>query len=140
LIRYFDASALAKRYFREPETDDVNRYLAEATSCTSRLSEVEVSSALARRVREGRLAAEQRAAALAGLRADLAWLHVVEIVPTLVAATHDLLSRHSLRAPDALHLASALALRERLQDDVEFVGYDERLQLAAANAGLPVRP
>ena len=59
-MHYFDASALAKRYVREIGSQSVRRLLAAGVAATSRLSEVEVASAIARRAREGVLSAEQR--------------------------------------------------------------------------------
>ena len=52
-MRYFDASALVKRYVRETGSTTVRRLLTLDAPVTSRLSEVEVASALVRRAREG---------------------------------------------------------------------------------------
>ena len=46
MTRYFDASALAKRYVRETGSTTVRRLLASGVAATSRLSEVEVASAI----------------------------------------------------------------------------------------------
>ena len=48
-MRYFDASALAKRYVREKGSLKVRRLLASDVPATSRLSAVEIASALMRR-------------------------------------------------------------------------------------------
>lgn len=53
LIDYFDASALAKRYVEEPESGRVRELLARSLVATSRITEIEIASALARRCREG---------------------------------------------------------------------------------------
>ena len=42
-MRFFDASALIKRYVREPHSAAVRRWLATGPAAISRLSEVEVS-------------------------------------------------------------------------------------------------
>src|SRR4029079_17700412 len=55
LIRYLDASALAKRYVEEPGSQLVRERMQDAILATSRLSEVEVTSALVRRWRQGDL-------------------------------------------------------------------------------------
>lgn len=140
MIRYFDASALAKRYVVEPDSAEVARLLRGASAATSRLSEVEIASALARRRREGALPPDAHDAALAMLRADFARLRVVELAPELVSTVHPLLARHPLRAGDALHLAAALALRDDPATVLEFVCYDDRLCRAARAEGLRVRP
>ena|SRR5687767_3462777 len=139
-MNYFDASALVKRYVREPGTPSVRLLLRQERAATSRLSEAEISSALCRRRREGALTARQYQRALDGLRVDLGRFEIVELVPAVVAAVHPLLARHSLRAGDALQLASALMLREALGDELTVVAYDERLHEAARLEGFRVRP
>ncbi len=54
-MRYFDASALVKRYLREKGSAEVRRLLASDTPATSRLSQVEVASALVTSCTRGRL-------------------------------------------------------------------------------------
>jgi hypothetical protein len=139
-MRFFDASALVKRYVRESGTPTVRRALRERQSAISRLSEAEISSALARRRREGSLSDRQHHRALDALRADLVRLEVVELSPTVVAGVHPLLERHPLRAADALQLASAMVLQEALGSALEVVTYDERLHTAAKAEGFRVRP
>jgi hypothetical protein len=45
-----------------------------------------------------------------------------------------------LRAGDVLQLAAAIALRESTGVEVEFVGFDDRLNTAARTEGFSVRP
>ena len=129
-----------KRYVVEQGTDQVERLLREEPAATCRLSEAEISAALARRCRAGELDDANRAAALGRLRADLARLQVVEIGPAVVSRVHALLDRHPLRAGDVLQLAAAIALREGAGVEVEFVGFDDRLNTAARTEGFSVRP
>lgn len=139
MIRYFDASALAKRYVRAEGTSDVNRWLRGAPAATCRLTEVEIASALARRMRGGTLSANARGKALAVFRTDLHRMNVVELVPAVIEGVHALFDRHALRAGDALHLSAALFLRSRL-GRTEFVVYDEKLAAAARAEKLIVLP
>lgn len=139
-MNLFDASALAKRYVREVGSSTVKRLLAQGGAAVSRLSEAEISSALARRRREGALTAAAYTRALRALRHDMEQLHVVELSPVVVAAVHPLLVRHALRAGDALQLACALALREALGSDVTLVVYDRRRHAAGRAEGFEVRP
>jgi hypothetical protein len=141
LIRYFDASALVKRYVDEPEGEEVERLLADALPATSRLSEVEIASALIRRWREGDLSAAERDRALAALAADLAVMNVVELAPEVSALAIRLLERHGLRAGDAVQLASSAYLQRKIGRTVEFLAFDRRLVEAAAREGLtPASP
>jgi hypothetical protein len=140
-IRYFDASALVKRYVDEPpaaEAERVRRLLGQGLPATSRFSQIEVASALARRCREGTLSAADRDRAAAALAADFAALNVVELSPEVTALAGRLLARHPLRAGDALQLASALLLARRASGRVEWVACDQRLAEAAVREGLRV--
>lgn len=139
-MHYFDASALVKRYVREAGTSSVRRWLKEQRCATSRLTEAEISSALCRRYRDGALSRAQYERALGALQADLERLEVVELSPRIFKAVHPLLERHTLRAGDALQLASALFLREALGSEVALVAYDDRLHAAALAEHFSVRP
>ena len=130
-MRYFDASALAKRYVGEKGSVRVRRLLASEVSATSRYSAVEIASALARRVREGAILAEDGQRAQTALGEDLTAMLVVELTPEIVARAQALLQRHSLRAGDAVQLASCLHLRDELEESMSLVTFDDRLSAAA---------
>ena len=132
-MHYVDASGLVKRYVREKGSAKVQRLLAAEAAATSRLSAVEIASAVARRVREGNLSGEDRERILAAVDRDMTAVLVVEITAAVLASAQLLLQRHPLRTGDAIQLASCLQLREHSEDDVTFVGFDDRL-LAAARA------
>ena len=139
-LRYFDASALVKRYLAEPGSERVRSLLSDGIVATSRLSEVEVASALARRCREGAFPADERDRALGALRRDISSFFVVELTPEIVARAVALLSRAALRAADALQLASCIELRHRLQVDCVFVCADTLLSAAARQEGVLTAP
>jgi predicted nucleic acid-binding protein len=138
MTRYFDASALAKRYVRERGSTWVRRLLAAGRAATSRLSEVEVASALVRRERDGALTRRQRDRGLATLKDDVTALVIVELTSDITAAAKALLLRHQLRAGDAIQLASVLYLCRELEVSVPLVAFDERLVSAARAEGLTV--
>jgi predicted nucleic acid-binding protein len=138
-MRYFDASALAKRYVREKGSPKVQRLLASDLPATSRLSAVEITSALMRRVREGTLSNEERDRLMAALDADMTAMLVVELTAAVVARAQLLLQRHPLRAGDAVQLASCLYLQKELEDRIDFVAFDDRLTAAARGEGLKIR-
>jgi hypothetical protein len=130
-MRYFDASALVKRYVREKGSVKVRRLLSSDVSATSRLSAVEITSALMRRSREGAFGDVERGRAFAALRRDMTALLVVELTPDIVTRAQVLLRRHTLRAGDAIQLASCLFLQETLGEEATLVAFDERLTAAA---------
>lgn len=135
-MRYFDASALVKRYVREKGSVKVRRLIASDTPATSRLSEVEVASVLERRSREGAFSPAERDRALAALTIDLQAIVVVELTPEISARARTLRQRHLLRASDAIQLASCLYLQEQLAEPIALVGFDDRLTTAARLEGL----
>jgi predicted nucleic acid-binding protein len=138
-VRFFDASALVKRYVREPETVRVRRLIRSGDVAVSRLSEVEVVSAFARLARERALSAQQRGRVVRAFIRDMAAWTVVEITPAVAQRARELLLRHALRAGDAIQLGAALVLQEGLGLALEeFVGHDARLCDAARAEGLAV--
>jgi predicted nucleic acid-binding protein len=129
-----------KRYVEEPGSEAVRALLAEGPPSAARFSEVEISSALARRCREGAFPAAERDRAITQLREDFRSLSLVETTAGVVGKGVSLLCRHRLRAADALQLAACLELREHLGLPVRFVAYDERLLGAARSEGLATAP
>lgn len=138
-MRYFDASALAKWYIEEPETAVIKRLL-DAPGATSRLSGVEVPSAIIRRAREARTPSVTRDRALDALSRGMEDLLIVELTPEVVSAANGMLTRNTLRAADAIHLASCVSLSYELGADIPFVVFDARLRAAATAEGLRVEP
>ena len=125
-------------YVREPGA--VRRLLKADAGAASRLSEVEVASALVRRAREGAFTVGERDRALASLADDLATLIIVEFTPEITADARALLLRHRLRAGDAVQLASCLYLQREMSQPLPFVAFDDRLAEAARHEGLTVVP
>ena len=138
MTRYFDSSALVKRYVDETGGRTVRRLLASGSLATSRLSEVEVASAIRRRVRESTLSPVDGSSILAALTRDVRALLIVELTPDVVAIASALLERRALRSGDAVQLASAVYLRQQLAAPLPFVAFDARLAAAARAEGLSV--
>jgi predicted nucleic acid-binding protein len=112
--------------------------LATRSAATSRLSDVEVSSAIVRRAREGAFTSDERDLMLAAFQHDVPALAMVELTSEITADARTLLLRYPLRAGDAVQLASGLYLQRQLGRPVPFVAYDRRLVLAARAEGLVV--
>ena len=138
MIRYFDASALVKRYVDEEQSQTVRKLLSSGLVATSRLSKVELVSALARRCREGAFPESERDRVFEQIPRDFETFYVIEIVPEVTALTYSLLRRHRLRAGDAIQIASCLYLSKALDLSVPIIGFDSRLADAATAEGLDV--
>ena len=128
---FVDASALVKRYVRERHSLQVRRLLAAGPIAVSRLSEVEVPSALTRLVREGRLSPRARDRAMLAFVGDLASWHIIEVTGVVTALARTQLLRHELRAGDAIQLASAMWLRQTVSL-AGLLAFDTRLVAAAS--------
>ncbi len=137
-MRYLDASALVKRYVREPGSLKVRRLLSTDVAATSRVSAVEITSALMRRASEGAFTDAERDRALASLERDMSSLLIVELTPEIVKLAQTLLRRRPLRAGDAIQLASCLYLQSELDEPIAFVAFDTRLTDAAQRERLPL--
>ncbi len=138
-MRFFDASALVKRYVHEPHSTRVRRLLRAGDVALCRLSEVEVISAFARLAREEAISSAERDRAAAAFVADIPAWTVVEITPEVARTARRLLLQHTLRSGDAVQLGAALVLQERIGRPLqEFVAYDRRLLQAAQAEQLSV--
>lgn len=116
----------------------VRRLIRTNQVATSRLSQVEVASALARLEREGAFTTAERDRAINSLNTDLtAWI-LVEVTPELVTDAQTMLVRHGLRSGDAVQLASCLYLQNETGQRLPFAAFDDRLRAAARTEGLPV--
>jgi len=143
---YADSSVLVKRHVVEPGSlwvEDLFDLDLGHEVITSRLSTIEVVSALNRRVRAESIAATD----CRQLRDDFLSLcrhtyQLVQVTNPVLARARLLLERHALRAYDALHLASALLANDQLMASsapaLTFLAADTRLLAAATAEGLPV--
>jgi predicted nucleic acid-binding protein len=143
---YFDTSALIRRYDRaEPgarQVRDLCRASHRHTLLISRLTVVEVASALNRKVREG---------VASPVRRDQAWrlfhshlrdqYRLLDLHEPTYQLAERLLFAHPLRAYDAVQLATALRaaqLVRNLTADYRFCTADRAQAAAATGEGLSV--
>jgi predicted nucleic acid-binding protein len=135
-MRFWDASAIVPLIVSENESANCRRILAQDTElivwC---LTPVEVTSALARRLRENSLSL----ALFRGAKNQLSvlergWSEVISF-----EAVHDrarrLLEVHPLRAADSLQLAAALVASEEKPSQLPFISLDGNLARAAEKEG-----
>lgn len=141
MIVYFDTSALVKRYVVEAGSDAVTALWNNSQPpASSWLLYAETTAAFARRRRERSAPVAEIDNAHRLFRNDWLRFHRIPIDDEVNALVDALLARHPLRGGDAVHLASALHLRELAQDDVTFACADIALNAAARAEGLAVSP
>jgi len=147
LVRYFlDTSALLKRYVVEQSTDYIRRIVVPEAGHVvfiAQITPVEIMSAIARQRREG-VISDEAASTLRVLidRHVGREYEVARLSNRITNQAMNLLSLHSLRAYDAIQLASALDVNARLVaaglPPLMFVCADKRLIEAARKEGLIV--
>jgi predicted nucleic acid-binding protein len=138
VIAYFDTSALLKLVIAEQGADQAILLWQQASEVVlSRLAWPEAVAALVAARRGRRVSDAGYRTAADGLRLCFERCTMVSIADSLVDRAADLAGGYDLRAADAIHLATALAVMEA---DSLFVTWDRRLRLAAVQAGLVSAP
>ena len=140
---FFDSSALVKAYIAETGTTWVRTILDDPQHriSISALAEVEVISALTRRFSQGDLTQVEFDDACDELRQDCATYLVIEITDRILDAAVDNARNYSLRAYDAVQLASAKSALSTMQGnpvDFTLVSADQALNDAARQDRLQV--
>ena len=134
---YLDTSALVKRYVTEEHSELVRSW--GDLIVTSELARVEFCSAVARKVKGLHLVWADADAIIEEFDAD--WGDgIVVLAPTssILRAAADYASEHALRGYHAVHLATASAASEAVNNDLAFGCFDTLLNSAAAFHGLPI--
>jgi len=151
-LYYFDTSALAKLYLKEPESRRLASWVGRRGSgftpavriVVSRVVFAEAMSAISRRRNERHISHMAAVRLWSEVIADFTRaqppFEVLEVTEAVVYQAALLVARHGLRAYDAVHLASAMRLQMYLGDslDLVFVCSDRRLSIAARAEGLQV--
>jgi predicted nucleic acid-binding protein len=152
-VLYLDSSALIKHYERERGTEALQARLRQEAAAlrsvfTSVLTYAEIHGALARRTREKVLSSEDTARLHDSFDTD--WvlsISPIELGTNVLGVARDLLRELPLRSADAIHLASALWLRDmarrgmkpdQYQGPLLFVCSDKRLNKAVLQKHLEV--
>ena len=141
MILYLDTSALVKLYVREPGSRALRRHAAKAGAlATSVVAYAETRAAFAR-LKQSRVSSDARhQQRVQQLERDWEALLRVELAPDVLRSAGDLAEIYGLRGFDSIHLASALWLKARVSESVDFAAFDQRLGAAASKAGLTVVP
>jgi len=135
---YFDASALVKRYGREPGSVRVVSLLRRSRLLSSAIAPLEILSALFRRRSAGQFGDRDLRAAVTRMVADRARWELIGLTSLVLDRAEALMSERRLLPLDAVHMASALAFHEETGSRLRFVTADPRQRAAAERCGLPV--
>ncbi len=141
MILYLDTSALVKRYFRESQSDEVlSRWRSATQIVTSFVTYAETMAAMYRKKRDADLSEALIGKIASSFRLDWKSFIRVEVNQELNGYIDHVAQTHPLRGFDAIHLASALVVQERIPEGFLFACFDERLVQAAHVEGLETFP
>ncbi|MBI1845336.1 MAG: type II toxin-antitoxin system VapC family toxin [Actinobacteria bacterium] len=137
-LAFWDSSAFVKLLVDEAGSEQAERlWNNPSPAAASRLVVPEVSAALAAAGRGGRITDASLISALREWRRFEAEIDFFELTPEVAGSAADLAGAHLLSGADAIHLATALALRD---SELVLATWDRRLASAAAAEGLSVVP
>ena len=143
-LYYLDSSALVKKYRTELGTNTIAELFSDKRDneilLTSHLTVVEITSVATRLRRGGSLAGGAYGTLLASLLWDVSLeMELRPISDSVIFKAVRLTMDFPLRAPDAIHLATALEARDALLDETfYFVVSAGRLKSAGISADLTV--
>ena len=127
---YLDTSAVLRAILESGVSPDLEARIARApVLITSRLSLVEASRALHRLRQLGQISETKLADADRELNAVWARCELWELTASVCERARQVAPAKSLRTLDALHLATFVMARERIED-LELVTADQRLRSA----------
>ncbi len=137
MILYLDTSALLKRYFREPFSEAVSlKWTQSEAIVISSVAYAETMATIFRKKRESGLSNRVVQKIMATFQRDWRGFIHVEVTDDLNEYIDQVVQNHSLRGFDAIHLASALVIHEKLPHDFFFACFDQRLNQVARIEGL----
>jgi uncharacterized protein len=133
---YLDTSVIAKLYVQEVDSEKIAAEVANAaTVCTSQLAYPETFAMFGRRRREKSISPAALKVARQAFESDWSSWFGVAIDADIIHSSARLAEMHGLRAADAIHLASFERILGSIDDDVQFLCADERLNKAARSLG-----
>ena len=145
-VYFFDTSALAKRYLPEAGSAWVRQLLSPASghaATLSRITHVELTSAVIRRTKSGSLTHDDAEAILHQFKEEAVnEFVIIDLTPSVLEDAVALVVKHGLRAYDSVQLATACELKRRQAGlelpGLRFVSADSELNSAATAEGLLV--
>lgn len=119
---------MIKRYVQEPGTSEVYRLLRKGGEIViAKIAYIEVYSAFSRRKRAGDLTEARFKQACRSFERDWPTFLTIGLNDEVLRVSKDLVIRYALRVYDAVHLASAKSLQQRLKSKIVFACADRRL-------------
>jgi predicted nucleic acid-binding protein len=141
VILYLDTSALLKKYVKETWSDEIIDLWKQALGiATSSVAYAEAMASLYRKKREEKVPSATFRKLLHSFREDWHSFIRVDVTQNLNTPIDKIVKRYPLRGFDAIHLASAILIHERMPSEFLFACFDRSLVIAATQNGLQTFP
>lgn len=136
---YWDTSALLRVYFEELASPTARAWFRLYGVASSRLLLVEAAGAFRRRKDEGSLGSDGLQRVQAHLAADRQEWLLLDVDTHTLERAEQITAAHSIRALDAVHIASAVVMAAGWPHPLPFLTADRRQHEAALALGLAAR-
>lgn len=141
MILYLDTSAIVKKYFKETgSTDIISLWKESMAIATSSIAYAETMASFSRKKRDANINENIINTTIASFQKDWESFVRIKVNNDLNEKIDRLVAFHPLRGFDAIHLASALIVNERVPETFLFACFDKRLLKAATTEGLKTFP
>ena len=130
---FFDTSSLVKRYIQEPGSGEADEIFISSDSLyVSSITQIELTSALTRRLLEKTIGEKPYTEVLKSFRAELKYFAVVPFNSQIEKYAIRIIEKHGMKTLDAIQLSSAIE-----SNTDQFVTSDKRLfEIASKMTGL----
>lgn len=132
VMGYLDTSAIVKLYVDETGRDRVEQLIdeVEGVLTTSVITYAESRGVFARYLREKKITDLEHSTIVENFNSDWEGMNEIDVTPSVYRQAGNLLIPHpSLRAMDAIHMASVLEARTKVI--VRFLTFDDDLEAVA---------
>ena len=137
MIVYLDTSAILKRYFEESFSDDMlSKWNNSEAVVSSSVAYAETMATICRKKKETGLDNIIIQKVMDTFKTEWNSFIRVEVTDELNKHIDKVLQKHFLRGFDAIHLASALIIYERVPQNFFFACFDQKLNQAAQLEGM----
>jgi predicted nucleic acid-binding protein len=141
MILYLDTSALLKKYFKEIGSEEIiESWKAANEIVSSSIAYAEAMASFGRKWRETNIGTKTFANILDSFQRDWESFIRIEVTDELNESINKITAAYPLRGFDAIHLASALLIYERIPENFHFACFDRILLQAAQGEGLETLP
>jgi predicted nucleic acid-binding protein len=138
-IAYVDSSVMVKHYV-EDEADSplASKYITSYKLYASCIMQIEVFSALARKLQLQEISAKDVEKIKEAFLSDCLRIGMIEVSDEVIKEAQDLVFKTSLKTLDAIHLASSILLGRITEAAFPFITSDKKLALMAEKEGFKI--